>query len=282
MTDLERIADLSMRFGGSYMADFGAPKSRHDFTQYQLMSCLILKAYLKTTYRGVLDILASSESLRQALLLDRKLPHYTTLQKFNARSDVMQIAAEIMRRIGKELTQRGGSDAVALDATGLESCVASAHFVARSGHTRSRWVKVSVSVVCGVLLPLAMVVDWGPTNDKVQARALLEQTWANANPQVLYADAGYDAEWIHQWVHSHQSQSIINPVLHRKDGTLGGQLRSGMTSERLKQARYGRRWNVECFFSALKRKVGSTLSSRKDDMLLKEAIWKVLAYTLHR
>lgn len=271
-----------MRFGHSYMADFGALKSRHDFTQYQLMSCLILKAYLKTTYRGVLDIIASSESLKNTLLFDRKLPHYTTLQKFSARSDVMQIAAEIMRRIGKELVDRGGNEAVALDSTGLESGVASAHFVARSGHTRSRWVKVSVSVVCGVLLPLGMVVDWGPGNDKIQARSLLEQTWANAAPQMLYADAGYDAEWIHKWVHSHDGQSIINPVIHRKDGTLGGELRSGMTRERLKEARYGRRWNVECFFSALKRKVGSTLSSRRDDMLIKEAIWKVLAYTLHR
>ncbi len=273
---------MSMRFGRSYMADFGATKSRHDFTQYQFMCCLILKACLKTTYRGVLDILTSSESLRNTLSFERKLPHYTTLQKFNARSDVMQIAAEIMRRIGKELAQRGDNEAVALDATGLESGVASAHFVARSGHTRSRWGKGSVSVVCGVLLPLAMVVDWGPTNDKVQARALLEQTWANAAPQVLYADAGYDAEWIHKWVHDNDGESVIKPVQHRKDGTLGGELRSRMTREKLKQARYGRRWNIECFFSALKRKVGSTLSSRRDDMLLKEAIWKVLAYTLHR
>jgi hypothetical protein len=106
--------------------------------------------------------------------------------------------------------------------------------------------------------------------------------WANAAPQVLYADAGYDAEWIHKWVQDNDGQSFIKPVMHRKDGTLGGELRSRMTRDRLKEARYGRRWNIECFFSALKRKEGSTLSSRRDDMLLKEAIWKVLAYTLHR
>jgi|WetSurMetagenome_2_1015567.scaffolds.fasta_scaffold632311_2 hypothetical protein len=77
-------------------------------------------------------------------------------------------------------------------------------------------------------------------------------------------------------------QSLINPVMHRKNGALGGELRSRMTRESLKQARYGRRWNIECFFSALKSKVGSTLSSRCDDMLFKKAIWKVLAHTLHR
>lgn len=74
------------------MADYGATRSRHDFTQRQLMACLILRAYLKTTYRGVLELLAVSPKLRQVLGLQDKLPHYTTLQKFSARSQVSAIA----------------------------------------------------------------------------------------------------------------------------------------------------------------------------------------------
>lgn len=64
---IERVANLAMRLGGRHLADYGATRSRHDFTQRQLMACLILRAYLKTTYRGVLELLAVSPNLRDAL-----------------------------------------------------------------------------------------------------------------------------------------------------------------------------------------------------------------------
>src|SRR3984957_20088344 len=89
---IEKVAELAMRLGQRHLADYGATTSRHDFTQRQLMSCLILRAYLKTTYRGVLELLAVSPPLRAQLGMTDKLPHYTTLQKFSARSQVLAIA----------------------------------------------------------------------------------------------------------------------------------------------------------------------------------------------
>ena len=55
-----------------------------------------------------------------------------------------------------------------------------------------------------------------------------------------------------------------------------------MTAEHLRARGYGQRWQVESFFSALKRKFGSTLTSRNPAQLLKEATLRVLAYALHR
>jgi hypothetical protein len=82
---IERVAALAMKLGARHLADYGAARSRHDFTQRQLMACLILRAYLKTTYRGVLELLSVSSNLRQALAMEDKLPHYTTLQKFSGK-----------------------------------------------------------------------------------------------------------------------------------------------------------------------------------------------------
>jgi hypothetical protein len=48
---IERVAVLAMQLGAKHMADYGATRSRHDFTQRQLMACLILRNYLKTTPR---------------------------------------------------------------------------------------------------------------------------------------------------------------------------------------------------------------------------------------
>jgi hypothetical protein len=98
---LERVAALAMGLGRGHLADYGATRSRHDFTQRQLMACLILRAYLKTTYRGLLDILAGHSRLRVVLGLEEKLPHFTTLQKFSARSEVLEIADAMILRIGQ-------------------------------------------------------------------------------------------------------------------------------------------------------------------------------------
>jgi len=283
-TTVERVAELAMQLGGRHLADYGSARSRHDFTQRQLMACLILRAYLKTTYRGVLELLAISPNLRAALGMQGKLPHYTTLQKFSARSQVLAIADAMIRTIGRAAgASKFGQASAAMDATGLETTTASAHFQSRSGRTRRKWVKVSTMVLCGSLLPLSLVLGWGPGNDKCQARELMAKASRATLPATLYADAGYDAEWVHDQCRlDWGAESVIKPARQRADGTRGGFWRSRMSEKYLARKGYGSRWAVESFFSGLKRTTGSTLTSRKPSQLLAEAAFKVLAYTLRR
>jgi len=281
---VERIAEMAMRLSQRYMADYGANTSRHDFTQRQLMSCLILRVYLKTTYRGVLDLLAASPPLREKMGLSEKLPHFTTLQKFSGRSQVLAIAQKLVAEIGQHaVAQAPEQSELAMDATGLARTTVSDYFESRRGRKFRRWVKVAVVVVAGSLLPVALENDLKPTHDCVQARSLLKQTQAVVKPAKLYADAGYDAEWIHEHCREQWGvASVIPAVPRRADGTAGGKWRSQMTPEYLQKQGYTRRWSVESFFSALKRTIGSSLSARRPDQMLAEAALKVLAYTLKR
>lgn len=281
---IESVAALAMQLGSRHMADYGANTSRHDFTQRQLMACLILRAYTKTTYRGVLELLAISPSLRRELGLQDKLPHYSTLAKFCSRSQVLEIADAMIHTIGQAAFQHRAEPAVAaMDATGLETTTASAHFQCRRGGQRRKWVKLSTIVLCGSLLPMSLVMDWGPTNDKCQAQSLIAKAQMVAMPDILYADAGYDAEWIHaQCREEWGAESVIKPAVHRADGKRNGVWRSGMSKNYLTKMEYGKRWAVETFFSALKRTMGSMLTSRRPEQLLKEAAFRVLAYTLRR
>jgi hypothetical protein len=281
---VERVAALAMQLGSRHLADYGATTSRHDFTQRQLMACLILRAYTKTTYRGVLEFLAVSPSVRRELGLEDQLPHYTTLQKFSARSNVLQIADAMIQTIGQAAGDAAfGQTEAAMDATGLETTTASAHFQCRRGGERRKWVKISTIVLCGSLLPLGLVMDWGPNNDKCQAQALIAKASQATLPAKLYADAGYDAEWIHDQCRLEWGvESVIKPAVHRADGQRSGVWRSGMSERYLKRKGYGRRWAVETFFSGLKRTMGSMLTSRKPSQLLAEAAFRVLAYTLRR
>lgn len=281
---IERVAALAMQLGARHLADYGATTSRHDFTQRQLMACLILRAYTKTTYRGVLEFLSISPSVRRELGLEDNLPHYTTLQKFSARSKVLEIADAMVRTIGQRAGDAAfGQGAAAMDATGLETTTASAHFQCRRGGQRRKWVKISTIILCGSLLPLGLVLDWGPNNDKCQARALIAKASQATLPAKLYADAGYDAEWIHDQCRLDWGvESVIKPAVHRADGQRNGFWRSRMSEKYLKRKGYGQRWAVETFFSGLKRTMGSMLTSRKPDQLLAEAAFRVLAYTLRR
>ena len=114
------VARLAMKLGREHMSDYGAVTSRKDFTQRQLMACLVLRAYLKTTYRGVIEILETSEALRAELGMKEKLPHYSTLAKFCERSAVLEILTAMLHRLGGAAL-RQESQPVAIDATGLET-----------------------------------------------------------------------------------------------------------------------------------------------------------------
>lgn len=273
-----------MRLSRGHLADYGATTSRHDFTQRQLLSCLILRAYLKTTYRGVLEVLVGNSRLRTVLGFEEQLPHYTTLQKFSARSRVLEITQAIIGRIGAAaLKSSGNPPAAAMDSTGLATTGASAYFNSRRGKRCRSYIKLSAIVLCGSLFPLAIVLDRGPSNDRVQVPQLFQQAQAVGQPRQLLADAGYDAEWIH--AHCRQQwgvESLIVPNGQRADGTRNGRWRSQMSSQHLKARGYGQRWAVETFFSALKRTVGGALSTRRPDTQLAEAAIRVLTYVLRR
>ncbi len=66
---LLQVASLSLQVAQAVLQPYSHPKSPHKFVQAQLLSCLVLRAYLKTTYRGVLEVLELSPPLQAALQL---------------------------------------------------------------------------------------------------------------------------------------------------------------------------------------------------------------------
>ena len=59
---------------------YSAKFSKLDFTQPQLFALLCLREFLKTDYRGLVELLRDWSDLRQALAL-KKVPAHSTLQK---------------------------------------------------------------------------------------------------------------------------------------------------------------------------------------------------------
>ncbi|GAB4186633.1 MAG: hypothetical protein Kow00105_01160 [Phycisphaeraceae bacterium] len=94
------LVKLSMNLGRMHLSPYGSTKSRHDFTQPQLMTCLVLRSYWKTTYRGVIEQLEVSGGLRRAMGL-KHLPNYSTLNKFAHRAGVLEVLDAMLSTLSK-------------------------------------------------------------------------------------------------------------------------------------------------------------------------------------
>lgn len=276
-SELLAVVRVSMRVGRRCMRAYSHAKSPKVFTQPQLLACLILRAYTKTSYRGVIELLALMPAVYQAIGL-RQLPDHSTLCKFSERKDVQAIVDRCLAELVKQV---GGSERIveaAADSTGMETSAASVHFMAASGRKRRRFVKLSMVIICGLLLPAALDVDFGPSSDLKQGYRLIRKASKVLTPQTLYADSGYDSEeWHRQCWEDWGTMSCAPPVVRSRSGEVGGTYRWMMTS---KWPGYGQRWDIETVNSAMKRTLGSTLRARSDTALKREAAIRVLTHAI--
>lgn len=280
--ELLAVARLTLLVCRRQLNDYSCPKSKHTYTQPQLLACLVLRAYQKLTYRGTTELLEASDALRAALGLNR-VPAHTTLKEFADRVLTPRLLDAAVGEVLALLVERGLVVAeVAVDSTGVETSGASAHFRSRSKRTRSGYVKLSPAVACASIVLVGMAISMGPSNDLCEARELLWRTIpARCRPDWVFMDRGYDAEWPHGLCAAAGAHSHVPPVPKAKDGSV----KSGPHRVRCARHRpyhYGNRWHAESFISGMKRTCGSTLAARSRPALLVEAGLKALAYAIRR
>jgi hypothetical protein len=142
------------------------------------------------------------------------------------------------------------------------------------------FIKISVIVACGTLIPLAVVATIGRSNDKQQAYTLVAQGRGRVGMTRLYADKGYDSEALHEFCrHEHDVELVAPPIIQARDGKAHTRYRSAMVP--LPEG-YAKRSHVESFFSAMKRVTGSSLRARTTQSQLREAVMRVICYGIRR
>jgi hypothetical protein len=280
--ELLDVARLSLIVCRRHLDDYSCPKSKHTYTQPQLLSCLVLRAFCKRTYRGVVDLLDAGDALRQTLGL-RRVPAHTTLKQFCDRVVTPNLLDQLVGEVLAMLREQGlVVEELVVDSTGVETTSASVHFQSRARKRRNAYVKLSLAVATVSITLVSMALSMGPSNDLCEARQALCRAAGRCDPSWVFADKGYDAEWFHTFCKSAWAcQTHVPPVAKTRDGTIKSgpdRVRCG----RLRPYHYGRRWHVETFNSGLKRTCGSTLAARSETALLVEAGLKALAYAIRR
>jgi transposase len=176
---------------------------------------------------------------------------------------------------------------VAADATGMESRHTSTYFGKRSGRKLRRFPKFWAVVHAASHVCLALACGGGPGPDDPRFAPIVRDARRRMDDfKVLTADCGFDGEPHQQMLDALGILGMIPPERGRPRTRSGANKRGGFFRNfwhhcwrRVKHL-YGQRWQVETFFSMLKRLLDSFLRATKRWSRHREMCLKVITLNL--
>jgi DDE family transposase len=272
----KRVLVEALRVAEASLPVYSHRFSPKKFTLHQLFACLVLKDFYNLTYRGTVGLLADSDSLCEAIGLER-VPHFTTLQKAADRLLVVKsfrrlLTASVARARKAKLLRRPVRLA-AMDTSGFEARHTSRYYAWRRKKVGKHGRKCAVTyrrypklgVVCDTTshFCLAARASQGPQPDFGDFRPLLVEAQARAGVKAVAADAGFDSEANHVLARDELGIQSLIPAEHGRPpaGEPVGRYRKQM-KRHLHESRYGQRWQVETVYSMIKRLSGEVVNAR--------------------
>lgn len=243
--------------------------SKRIFNNKILLLLLVLKQHERKTYREFVDWLAFSQ-IREVLSLKR-IPHFTTLQKFSARAESSWISS-LIRKLAFKCKLAG------IDSTGFSLASASDYFKSVIGRKVRNFVKFSIIADLLKQVIVAVKIRKKRRHDSIDFSLLV----GKAKPEIILADKGYDSEKNHIFAQRIGARLIAplrnkNVPVWRTSGEYRKALKRKFPSEI-----YFQRNKVETVFSVLKRKFGSAACSRKFHTQKIELLSRAAAYNAYR
>jgi hypothetical protein len=287
------LARAALRVAQGCFAPYSCPKSPRKFTQPQLVTCLVVKEFLRLDYRGTQALLAEWSDLREALGLQR-VPHFTALwaaaRRLLKKPQADAFMDQVLRFARRQGLLRRKSSLAAIDSTGLESRHVSHYYTHRCERHRDHWKArfPKLSAICDTRshLILGAVSTRGPTVDHCEFQPTVRNAVRRQRMATLLGDAGYDSEPGHRLCHQQLGVRSIFPVTcrgrPRHDGrprALGGYYRRKLF-RRFPKKHYGQRWQIETTFSMIKRLLGSALSARRYHSQCRQMSLRILTLNL--
>lgn len=251
--------------------------SKKDFTTYQLLTLLILKTFEKKGYRAFIDFLHASKIPKWLDL--KKIPHFSTLQKFAKRLQINFLESLLMEssKVTKPCKH------AAIDATGLSFRNPSRHYERRVG----------IIIKKKDFFKLCFIADMD--NQLIHAAKLRKKSRHDTKDFIplwnkvkhlpfhwFYMDRGYDDDRFHQMIFDANKVSFgclknLNVPIHRTKGTARKKVKTI-----LKHKKKGWRSLIETMNGVIKQKFGSTVYAKTLHTQKVETFIKMVTYNLYR
>jgi len=232
---VNKVKRLLRRLGcPRWLHRFG-PKT-YEFFEHFL--ALLIRAFCRLSYRRTKQILD---------LLGIKCPSKSALQYTAKKLD-----STFWQKVLKATS--GNAYLVAIDSTGLSRTSPSYHYLKRiDGKIPKVPIKLSVAFDTRKKKFCAAKIRVLPAHDIRDAKSLI----SNCNPQIAVADKGYNSERLYKYA----SEKNIILMIPKKSNVKRGFFRK-IAQKKFKLKTYHRRELVESGNSSIKRKYGSSVSSR--------------------
>jgi transposase len=277
-TEIEKLFEFTLKaLRKTRIPHFSGKFSKKTYTQHQHLTLLVLKVFLRADYRKVCN-LAEDFWASFAVLGLPKIPHFTTLQKFLSR--IPNRWLEIL--IGHVLHHFETIKYLAIDSTGLECDRTSRYYQMRLKKPTwaAHFLKMSVLLDVKRRLPVAVCCHNRSRHDNRDFLPLMRKVGSRV--KYFVADKAYDSERTLQFL----KELDIKPIIPLRLGyaSVRNRHRKKMLKEWASnpaiERQYHQRSLVESFFSSVKRRFGSEVRSRLWYLQRREAVLKVLVYSI--
>jgi len=266
--------------------------ANHVYDDRQHLILLVLRQHFRMPYRQFCETMEVCTVLTGEIGLS-KVPHFTTLQKFSARTMVRGLERLLLAFLDEAGVR---SLCIAVDSTGYSSTCASDYYTRiverqgagpgppRKNRRIRRHVKETLAVETRKQLLLAVKFRLGPANDSPDfVRVLAKVRRAGRHVVLVVGDKGYDSEGNHEYVREVLGGRSVIPVRKGDDPRL--RVRGRYRREQWKHfdsVAYRQRVKAETVNSVQKRTMGSHVLSRRIGQQHRELLFRALAYNMRR
>jgi len=224
---------------------------------------------MRMTYRGIVRFFRFS-GLARALLNLKSVPDHSTLVKFHKKLNPEELDSLLCKK--PVITS-------AIDSSGFETSHMSYYYANRWNKQDKRkhrkYLKVSIAIDTDSQYILAQRIRLGPRNDNIDFETVLKEIKC----KFVVADKGYDSRENRLFVlnklraYPHIPYRICSGTTY----THNGQVKI-ICDDRI----YHQRSKVETVFSVIKRKYGSSVSSKSFESQKREILIRLIAYNVDR
>lgn len=247
-------------------------KNNNKFSNEQHIIIQVLMQFECKRFRNMVNFL---ELIAEELGLE-EIPHFSTINKFSLRVKPL-IVEQLIAQLVKSNKQR----TIAIDGTGFSLIKRSVYFGTIVGEIKQFIQYVAAADIESKLIT-AISLKRKKRNENIAVPQLMRKTSQSGKVLAYLGDKLYDSEKNHKLAEGYKARFISplrreNVPIHRRKGINRKKL-----AKEFPKKLYNKRSVIEGIFSAIKRKFGQMIYSKKYKTQKNEILFRTIAYNVDR